>query len=154
MQLLQLVGVSLSVVLPCDRLHFTGPLVSSLKHVLVEGFDCRRMLSSVLLSGRIVQLRKNPFAYQDKPRLGTALALLKASSSIEERLDEVSQGSLLLTTLKKRTSPHSRNLSLHINPLKSHLNENLKLDRPLLRVFGPKYQPPSAPVRKPGWQIV
>jgi hypothetical protein len=87
-----------------------------------------------------VQLRKNPFAYQDKPRLGTALALLKASSSIEERLDEVSQGSLPSTTRKKRTSPHSRDLSLHINPLKSHLNGHLKLDRTLLKVFGPKYR--------------
>lgn len=39
----------------------------------------------------LLQLRKNPFAYQDKPRLGTALALLRASSSIEQRLDEVSR---------------------------------------------------------------
>ncbi|GAQ87215.1 Monoacylglycerol Lipase [Klebsormidium nitens] len=42
------------------------------------------------------ELRKNPFAYQEKPRLGTALALLRASSSIEQRLDEVTIPFLLL----------------------------------------------------------
>jgi hypothetical protein len=35
------------------------------------------------------QIRMNPYAYQGKPRAKTALELLNASKSLEQRLDQV-----------------------------------------------------------------
>lgn len=42
------------------------------------------------------RIRQNPYAYQDKPRLGTGLSLLKASNDIEAHLEEVSLPFLVL----------------------------------------------------------
>jgi len=42
------------------------------------------------------EIRKNPYAYQDWPRVKTALEMLRASSELEKRLDEVTLPFLLL----------------------------------------------------------
>lgn len=65
-------------------------LLSTLLFILSPSFWVMIVLISPINVGFSVQMRSNPYSYQDKPRLKSGLELMNASIDLEQRLSEVS----------------------------------------------------------------